>query len=190
MTRQKLILAWVLLVFTALPTFAASRRFPIRTELIASALSGIGIQVLPEQVTLLTNVVATTSAPRLTIRSMEKSSDHRIIVRLECNMPEECLPFFVSICPGDGNGVQQSSSKASSPQQPVPEFNSRSKSFAIRSGSPATLLLDSDRVHIRLAVICLENGAAGQKIRVSSPDHRQVYTAEVIDGSLLKGRLQ
>ena len=130
MTQQKLILACALLVLTALPAFAASRRIPIRTELIASALTGIGIQVLPEQVTLMTDVVATTGAPRLSIRSMEKSSDHRIIVRLECAMPEECLPFFVSIHPEDGNGEQQSSLKASAPLQSVPAFNSRSKTFA------------------------------------------------------------
>ncbi|MFZ0746333.1 MAG: hypothetical protein WAM85_18135 [Terracidiphilus sp.] len=189
MTQQKLILAWVLLVFTASPAFAASRHFPIRTEVIASALTGIGIQVLPEQVMLMTDVVATTNAPRLSIRSMEKSSDHRIIVRLECTMPEECLPFFVSIHSSEGNGEQQSSSKAGASLASVPEFNSRSKTFAIRSGSPATLLLDSDRVHIRISVICLENGAAGQKIRVTSPDHRQAYTAEVIDGTLLRGKL-
>lgn len=189
MTQQKLILACALLVLTAVPAFAASRRFPIRTELIASALTGIGIQVLPEQVTLMTDVVATTSAPRLSIRSMEKSSDRGIIVRLECAMPEECLPFFVSIHPEDGNGDQQSSSKPSASLQSVPAFNSRSKTFAVRSGSPATLLIDSDHVHIRVSVICLENGATGQRIRVTSTDHRQTYTAEVIDGTLLKGTL-
>jgi len=59
----------------------------------------------------------------------------------------------------------------------------------VRSGSPATLMLDSDRVHIRLSVICLENGAPGQRIRVTGKDHRLVFTAQVIDGSLLKGRL-
>lgn len=189
MARQKLNLTWTLLVFMALPTFAASRSIPIRTEVIASALTGIGIQVLPEQVTLMTDVVATTNAPRLSIRSMEKASDHRIIVRLECAMPEECLPFFVSIHPEEENGEQQSSSKAAAPLPSVPVFNSRSKTFAIRSGTPATLQLDSDHVHIRISVICLENGAAGQRIRVTSPDHRQAYTAEVIDGALLKGKL-
>jgi flagella basal body P-ring formation protein FlgA len=50
-------------------------------------------------------------------------------------------------------------------------------------------MLDSERVHIRLSVICLENGAPGQMIRVTGKDHRLVFTAQVIDGSLLKGRL-
>jgi flagella basal body P-ring formation protein FlgA len=59
----------------------------------------------------------------------------------------------------------------------------------VRKGSTATLLLDSDRVHIRFPVVCLENGVPGQKIRVTGVDRRQVYMAEVIDGTLLKGRL-
>jgi hypothetical protein len=50
-------------------------------------------------------------------------------------------------------------------------------------------MLDSDRVHIRLSVICLESGVPGQTIRVTGKDRKLVYRAEVIDGSLLKGRL-
>ena len=64
-----------------------------------------------------------------------------------------------------------------------------SNSFVVRAGSPAVLLLDSDHVHIRLSVICLENGSTGQKIRVESKDPRQTYVAEVIDGGILRGSL-
>ena len=41
------------------------------------------------------------------------------------------------------------------------------------------LLLEGTHVHITLPVICLENGAMGQIIHVSSPDRRQFYTAQV-----------
>ena len=47
----------------------------------------------------------------------------------------------------------------------------------------------ADRVHIRLSVICLQNGAPGQMIRVTGKDRKLVFTAQVIDGNLLKGRL-
>jgi flagella basal body P-ring formation protein FlgA len=50
-------------------------------------------------------------------------------------------------------------------------------------------MLDSERVHIRLSVICLQNGAPGQMIRVTGKDRKLVFTAQVIDGGLLKGRL-
>jgi flagella basal body P-ring formation protein FlgA len=59
----------------------------------------------------------------------------------------------------------------------------------VKAGSPATLLLDGDHVHIRLSVICLQNGITGQTIRATSKDHTVVYTAEVVDGGVLKGRL-
>jgi len=48
------------------------------------------------------------------------------------------------------------------------------------------LEMDDNRSHIQVSVISLENGNAGDKIRVSSPDRKQVYTAEVIDANLLK----
>jgi hypothetical protein len=42
---------------------------------------------------------------------------------------------------------------------------------------------------VGLSVICLQNGITGQTIRATSKDHTVVYTAEVVDGGLLKGRL-
>ena len=61
--------------------------------------------------------------------------------------------------------------------------------IALRSGSPATLEIEGDRLHIRMDVICLENGVIGDKVRVSSRDHKQVYTAQIITPALLKGTL-
>jgi flagella basal body P-ring formation protein FlgA len=46
--------------------------------------------------------------------------------------------------------------------------------------------MDDDRAHIQIAVISLENGLAGHRIRVASPDHKQVYVAEVVNASLLR----
>jgi flagella basal body P-ring formation protein FlgA len=59
----------------------------------------------------------------------------------------------------------------------------------VRAGSPATLLLEGAHVHISLSVVCLESGAVGQTIRASSPDHRQVYKAQVVRDGVLEGRL-
>jgi flagella basal body P-ring formation protein FlgA len=58
--------------------------------------------------------------------------------------------------------------------------------ITMRAGAHATLLLDDDRSHIQIAVISLENGIAGHSIRVSTPDHKQVYVAEVVNASLLR----
>ena len=171
------------------PAVAEPGLYAISTEQIAATVSRAGVQVLPEQVTLLTDVVATRVAPVLRVRSIERWSNERMMARLECENREECLPFFVGVRIGQVGATATSGTSL----QGSPFFSSgpagSSKAFAVRSGSPATLLLDSDRVHIRLSVICLENGAPGQMIRVTGKDHRLVFTAQVIDGSLLKGRL-
>jgi len=46
--------------------------------------------------------------------------------------------------------------------------------------------LDDHRSRIRVSVVSLEKGAAGSRIRVASPDHKQVYVAEVVSSSQLK----
>jgi hypothetical protein len=48
------------------------------------------------------------------------------------------------------------------------------------------LVMDDDRSHIQIAVISLENGMTGHKIRVASPDHKQFYVAEVVNAHLLR----
>ena len=58
-----------------------------------------------------------------------------------------------------------------------------------KSGAHATLLLEGDRMHIKVPVICLETGEVGHTIRVAAADHKQTYSAEVVDATLLKGTL-
>lgn len=171
----------------ALPAAAAPGRDPITTAQVAAAISGAGMQTSAQQVTLLTNVVATTSVPELKVQSMERWGDHGMKVRLGCANPEECLPFFVAVRGNDTNTAVSADSDRSS--NALARAKQDPKSFVVRSGTPVTLLIDSDRVHIKLSVVCLENGAPGQTIRVASKDHKQTYMAEVVDGSLVRGRL-
>jgi flagella basal body P-ring formation protein FlgA len=58
--------------------------------------------------------------------------------------------------------------------------------ITMRVGTRAMLVMDDDRSHIQIAVVSLENGITGHKIRVASPDHKQVYIAEVVSGHLLR----
>ena len=51
------------------------------------------------------------------------------------------------------------------------------------------LLLDSKHVHIQIPVVTMENGSIGQRIRVTEKGTRQTYTAVVVNGGLLQGRL-
>jgi flagella basal body P-ring formation protein FlgA len=45
-------------------------------------------------------------------------------------------------------------------------------------------------VHIRIRAICLQAGAPGQMIHVTDTNHRQIYVAQVVDTSVVKGRLK
>lgn len=189
MTRYKSISILALTAAIALRVSAAPGGFAITTAQIAAAIGGAGMTISPQQVTLMSEVVARTSTPTLRVESMKPWGDHRMKVRLNCASSEECLPFLVAVHCSDENTAQliladsvRSSTAASRPR-------SGSNSIVLRAGSPAILLLDGDHMHIELSVICLENGAIGQTVRVSSKDHRQTYTAEVVDGSVLKGKL-
>lgn len=185
MTRLKFFLSWFLLSSFALPALAASGHYAIRPERIAGAMATMGMQVSPAQLTMLTDAVASTADPQLLVQSMQRWPGDRVMVRMECANREECLPFFVSVRMGNGDSDQLAMANIAmsvqgSSQRPV---------TAVRAGSPATLYLEGDHVHIRVAVVCLQSGAVGQTIRAEGPDHVQKYTAQVAGEGVLRGRL-
>jgi flagella basal body P-ring formation protein FlgA len=166
---------------------AAPANHTISVEQISSAISDAGMPVLPQEVKLLTQVRATTDMPKLRVSSIQNSGDHSAIVRMECESPEQCLPFFVKTQTDRNN----QSAAANTPMKQAPSRMPRgaSKPTVMRAGSQAVLLLEGDRVHIRISVVSIENGAVGEKIRVRAVGNRQSYIAEVIDATSLKGML-
>ena len=189
MRRSKFVFG-ILVSALALPALAASGRYAITSDSIASAIAGMGMQVSPAQVTMLTDAVASTPAPHLSVISMQRWPGDRVpggrmMVRLQCQNPGECVPFFVAV---HLSGTSRSQTDFS--ELPVPAARPRtSQQFAVHAGASATLLLDGDHVHIRVAVTCLQNGASGQTVRAAGPDHLQMYTAQVVGDGLLRGRL-
>jgi hypothetical protein len=153
---------------------------------IAAAISAAGLEVTADQVSLLADVVATSAAPSLIVESMQPWGDHRMKVRLTCTSSEQCLPFFVAL-----HLNAQASSHAVATSEPAAGTRAGidAKNFVVHAGAPATLLLDGGHVHIRIAVVCLENGVPGQTIRVASKDHRQNYVAIVVDNAVLRASL-
>jgi hypothetical protein len=182
MTTPNRISALIVAIALGLP---ASAQHAITPQQIATALDSAGMSTTPEQVVLLTDVVATTTAPALKFESAELWGDRRIKVRLSCVRQEECLPFFVAV---QGSRAQPATSDATSTStiQAKPSSNPP----AIRAGGHATLLLEGDHIHIRLSVVCLESGAIGQTIRVTSLDRKLTYIAQVDGDRTLRGKLQ
>lgn len=187
MIQCRSILGPVLWAAAICPALAGSAHFPITPEQIAATVTRSGMQVTPDQVGLLADVVASVAQPALKVKSIQQTGDHRLIARMECATPDQCLPFMVALRINQGQGPQL----ISSAEQSLAPGNAPSKFTAplVRAGAPAILLLDGTHVHITLSVICLENGALGQTVRAATPDRRMFYTAQVTGDRLLRGRL-
>lgn len=169
-------------------------RYALTAGQVARALRDGGMQTTAEQVSLPARIVATEPSPVLNILSIEpiggaqpgKRPPIRSRVKLGCHQPRECLPFYAVVnwsdAPTGSTTIPSSVSRLSRNQM----FN-RPSEITMRAGTRATLEMDDNRSHIQVAVISLENGMAGHRIRVSSPDHKQTYFGEVVSASLLKG---
>jgi hypothetical protein len=169
-------------------------RFALTPGQVARALSGAGMQTTGEQVSLPARVVATEPSPVLDILSVEplgkgQLAEHSLArsrVKLACHLSARCLPFYAIVSWSEPTAGPAAVVSSASPVTRNMMFNPKSE-ITMRAGTHATLVMDDDRSHIQVAVISLENGIAGHRIRVSSPDHKQVYFGEVVSASLLKG---
>jgi hypothetical protein len=186
-------LSVLLMAAMSMPGWAQSQpqeHFALTAAQVARALSDSGIPTSDSQVSLLTRVVATEPDPALDVMSVEAISKEPLAghsaagsrVKLACRLPNYCLPFFVTV-----SWSQPPAGPAGSMSTGRNMLTSSSSQFTMRAGSRATLVMDDQRSHIQVAVISLQNGMAGHRIRVSSPDHKQVYFGEVVSANLLKG---
>lgn len=169
---------------------------------VASALNAQGIVVNAAQITMLADVVAARGDSLLEVKSLERWDSVRNRVELGCHRSGECLSFYVfvqwpnateaakaiRIFNHAGNGAGDVPPEHG--DATLPGVRRAQAGPVLKSGARATLVIDQGRLHIRVPVICLESGRAGGMVRVQSRDHRQIYLAQVLDGSSLKGSLQ
>jgi len=168
-------------------------RFALTAQQVARTLSEKGTRIESKQVSLVANVVATEPNPVLDIRAVEplgeplpgEHSGTQSWVRVACHEPGTCLPFYAAVnWPAEpGGSASDAPNAAAAARKPVLKVNAV---ITIRVGTRAMLVMDDDRSHIQIAVITLENGMTGHTIRVASPDHKQVYVAEVVSAHLLR----
>lgn len=168
-------------------------RFALSARQVAQTLSEKGMQIDGDQVSLLANVVATEPNPVLDIFSVEPLGDQppgeqsgtHVWVRVACHEPNICLPFYaaVTLPKETAGGTSNIANVSSAIRKAALKPNAV---ITMRAGAHATLMMDDDRSHIQIAVISLESGIAGHRIRVASPDHKRVFVAEVISAHLLR----
>ena len=182
--------AGLLMTAISLPLWAQPQpqgRFALTAGQIAQALSVKGMQVADRQVSLLANVVAIEQHPRLDVLSVEPLGDRwsgphsepRSLVKLGCHVPSTCLPFYAIVSGPEGTAGNSPAAFGSG----ALKLNT---AVTMRAGTHAMLVMDDDRVHIQVAVVTLESGAIGRRIRVATPDHKQFYIGEVVSANLLK----
>jgi hypothetical protein len=169
-------------------------RFEVTTNQVARAVSEGGVEVTEKQVSMLAKVFATEPNPALDVLTVgplgdQWSTQHNgthSLVKLACHLPGICLPFYVIVIRQD-EPAGGATSAVSNYDADRNTGLKRNVAITMRAGAHATLVMDDDRSHIQIAVISLENGIAGHRIRVASPDHKQTYVAEVVNASLLRG---
>jgi len=180
--QRKWILPWTVLVTAlALPAAGAPGRYAITAERVAAAVSNSGTQISADQVTMLANVVANVADPQLKVKSIDRAGNERAIARMECAVSRQCLPFVVALRVSAEPAAAISRTASFVPARPAAPI--------VRSGEAAKLQLEGPHVHITLSVICLENGAAGQTIRVTTHDRHLSYRVRVMEDGTLEGRL-
>lgn len=176
----------MVLAGAAAPAMAAGQ-YPISAAQIAIEINRMGMPVTPGQIRMPADVTAATESPALKVRSVQPQDGGEVLVRLECERAGQCLPFFVRVQTTSGNSIANNVNEPARAMTPVRIQSSQIP--LLKNGATATLLLEGDHVHITMPVISLQNGAPGQTIRVTSPDHRKTYSAQVVNATLLKGRL-
>jgi len=187
---MKLMALALLITATAHGSAQQQARFPVTPQQVAHALLRHGLTVADDQVSLVASIVASNPEPQLDVDSVEPlnagGNDPRIRakVKLVCPQPRACIPFYAIVTwPLDTVASQlpklAREAVVHAPAAPI----------AMRAGSNATLIVDTAEMHLRVPVISLQDGSVGSRIHVTSPDHKQTYTATILSATLLTGSL-
>ncbi len=158
-------------------------RTAISAQRVADAMMSAGITANPNQIELLSGTSSARESTSVRVVSVSNSTFGVVKVKLRCQDNLDCLPFYVLVHGLDEVKVGSTRTRA------VPVVVASLPQNVIRGGDHATLIIETPDSRMTFPVICLQSGVRGQKIRVTSPDHRQFYDAEVVATGILKGSL-
>ncbi|MGA8153907.1 MAG: flagella basal body P-ring formation protein FlgA [Terriglobales bacterium] len=168
-----------------------TERFAISTQQVAEALASAGLTARVGQVEILSEVSAASRHALLQVVGTANRAVGDAVVKLRCRDNQECLPFYVLVHASPAkllnSGAGGTRLQPVSDQKPL-DVNA-SFPRVVRGGDAATLILQDADYRISLPVVCLQDGARGQKIRVASKDHRRFFEGEVVGTGMLKGSL-
>lgn len=152
-------------------------------ERVAEALRNSGLSAQSSEVEFVSSIPVSASTHKLRVENWKRLSDSTAWVQMRCEHSGECVPFFV-ILHGSENKFPAKPSRSN--ENYVKPAVARPSAPLVRTGTRATLFLQSTTSRITTVVVCLENGAMGSHVRVRNPVTNQVLTAEVIDKGVVK----
>jgi flagella basal body P-ring formation protein FlgA len=156
---------------------------------IVDALSSAGISVEQGQIEILSGAVNLREGASVRVVKMTDAAAGTVRVKLRCQDNHECLPFYVLVHGVDAVNVRSAAKVRGMALDTLPVIRPGPPPNVVRGGDHAILVLETPDSRMSFPVICLQNGARGQKVRVTSPDHARIYEAEVVGAGLLKGNL-
>ena len=164
---------------------AARARFPVTLADVAAALAAQHPELSVSGLDV-PAITASSPDPTLVVGTLRAAGPGTAEVRISCREAAGCLPFYVRVHRPETEPIRFAA-PAPAPQPPI--HAALTAPPAVRSGARAVLHLDSGRLHIILPIICLASGRLGGEIRVTSLDHRMIYTARVVSPGLMEGSL-
>jgi hypothetical protein len=193
--RFALTAGWAILASATTAFAQATPRTLVSPAMVLQAMQQRQLPVAGVTVRLAAPVTASVAEPQLAIQSFVPTDAHHAQLLVECRVHTECLPFYVTaVWPTEINLVSQHIGlgvTATDQQHAAPSNspNPNQTGDVLKPGTPATLLIDDNKLHITLRVVSLQAGVPGDKIRVVTTDRRQVFVAELLGNGILKGSL-
>jgi hypothetical protein len=108
-------------------------------------------------------------------------------VRMRCNPPTACLPFLVRV----GRNASSTTLRALPPladRSLHRRVSANSVPRLVKPGQLVTLLVQNGPMRITNQVVCLDGGAAGDRIRTRSKNGGRVVRARVLTASLVEAQ--
>ncbi len=176
---------------------AQAPRFSVTSEQVVAAMEGHAWSTEGVRVTLPAAITAAVANPKLGVEMASMLTAHEARLRIVCRLPAACLPFFAtamwpesveSVLPPPLPGRSADDANRKSVAQPPANAN-ESSTGRLRAGASVMLLLEGERVHIQMQVVTLQGGATGDKVRVTTRDHKQTFVAEIVNPTLLRGSI-
>ena len=165
------------------------KRHLVTTEMIVSAMQQRQLPIEGVQIRISAPITSVSANPMLDVQTVSLTGTGSAQLRLACRSRNDCSPFYVAAnWPESTKQTTLTSAVANPAGKSVPAAETAAlMDQSATPGKPAVLLIEDEKVHIRLRVVYLQSGSVGETVRVATPDRKQSFKAQMVSPTLLKG---